>query len=337
MKKLTQLLIAFLITTTSIIGGYQLQAQNSDEFKILVDHLEANGNYINTEAPSMIMATEINENLKNKKYLVIDIRKDTDFDKGHIKGAVNLKSEELIKYFDKKIKPENFDKISIVCYSGQSAAYYAAVMRLLGYQNVYSLKWGMSSWNKQNAQNFWVKNSTNNHANKLETKVNQISAKGATPIITTGKTDPKEILTDRASMAIATAYSKFIIKADDVFANPNNYYIVNYWNLDQYNKGHIPGSVQYQPKKSLNFSENLTTLPTNKKIVVWCSTGQTAAHIVAYLHMLGYDAGNLAYGANSFMNAELIKNGEGWNAFTEKESNNFPLATKELAAPGCAE
>ena len=152
MKKLTQLLIAFLITTTSIIGGYQLQAQNSDEFKILVDHLEANGNYINTEAPSMIMATEINENLKNKKYLVIDIRKDTDFDKGHIKGAVNLKSEELIKYFDKKIKPENFDKISIVCYSGQSAAYYAAVMRLLGYQNVYSLKWGMSSWNKQNAQ-----------------------------------------------------------------------------------------------------------------------------------------------------------------------------------------
>ena len=336
MRKLSNLLIAFILTAISF-NSVQMQAQSADEFKILVDYLEANGNYINTEAPSMILATEINENLKNKKYLVIDIRKDTDFDKGHIKGAVNLKSEELIKYFDKKIKPENFDKISIVCYSGQSASYYASVLRLLGYNNVYTLKWGMSSWNKQNAQNFWVKNSTNNHASKLETKANLIPSKGATPMISTGKTEAKEILAERASMAIGTAYGKFIIKADDVFANPSNYYIVNYWNEDQYTKGHIPGSIHYQPNKSLNFSESLSTLPTDKKIVVWCSTGQTAAHIVAYLHMLGYDAGNLAYGANSFMNAELIKNGEGWNAFTEKESNNFPLATKELAAPGCAE
>ena len=336
MRKLAHLLFAFILTTT-LSSSFQLQAQGTDEFKILVDYLEANGNYINTEAPSMILATEINENLKNKKYLVIDIRRDTDYDKGHIKGAVNLKSEELIKYFDKKIKPENFDKISIVCYSGQSAAYYTAVMRLLGYNNVYTLKWGMSSWNKQNAQNFWVKNSTSNHANKLETKANTMPAKGAAPMISTGKTDPKEILEDRALMAIGTAYNKFIIKADDVFANPSNYYVVNYWNEDQYSKGHVPGSVRYQPKKSFNFSEDLTTLPTDKKIVVWCHTGQTAAYIVAYLHMLGYDAGNLGYGANSFMNAELIKNGDGWNAFTEKESNNFPLATKELTAPGCGE
>jgi hypothetical protein len=37
------------------------------------------------------------------------------------------------------------------------------------------------------------------------------------------------------------------------------------------------------------------------------------------------------------MHDTLVKNGEGWNAFTDKEINNFPVATKELKAPGCGE
>ncbi|MBS3992286.1 MAG: hypothetical protein KGZ87_01050 [Bacteroidetes bacterium] len=337
MKKLSNLLITFIVVALAVLNSFRANAQLSDEFKILVEYLEANGNYINTEAPSMIKATEINENLKNSKYLVIDIRKDTDYDKGHIKGAVNLKSEDLIKYFDKKIKPENFEKITLVCYSGQSAAYYTGIMRLLGYNNVYTLKWGMSSWGKNFAQNIWTKNIKSDFADKLETTANQKPAKGATPTLTTGKTDAKEILKARAEIAIATAYRDFINKPEDVIANPENYYIVNYWDENQYNAGHIKGSVRYQPKNSLNFTEDLTTLPTDKKIIVWCHTGQTAAYVTAYLHMLGYDVGNLAYGANGFMNNTLIKNGEGWNAWTEKEINNFPVATKELKAPGCGE
>lgn len=335
MRKLSHLLFAFIITTTAIFSGYQMQAQTSDEFKILVDYLEANGNYINTDAPSIVNATEIKENLKNSKYLVIDIRKDTDFDKGHIKGAINVKSENLVKYFDKKIKPENFDKITIVCYSGQSASYYSAVLRLMGHKNVYALKWGMSSWAKNFAQNVWIKNTTNNFADKLEAKSNPMPVKGSTPSLTTGKSDAKEILRTRGEYAIGTVYKDFITKAEDVFANPENYYIVNYWNEEMYNNGHIPSSISYEPKKSLNLNEDLTTLPKDKRIVVWCATGQTSAHVVAYLHILGYNVGNLAYGANGFMNDVLVKKGEGWNGFTEKEIQNFPTATKELSAPGC--
>ncbi|HEX5743692.1 MAG TPA: rhodanese-like domain-containing protein [Flavobacteriaceae bacterium] len=334
MRKLSNLLFAFLLTAVSI-SSYQLSAQSTDEFKILVDYLEANGNYINTEAPSMIMATEINENLKNKKYLVIDIRKDTDFDKGHIKGAINLKSEELIKYFDKKIKPENFEKISIVCYSGQSAAYYTAVMRLLGYNNVYTLKWGMSSWGKSFAQNIWTKNTASTYVDKLETKPNPMSEKSATPVLTTGKTDAKEILKARADMAIATVYRDFITKPEDVFANPTNYYIVSYWNEEKYNNGHIPGSVRYEPKKAFNFVNDLTRLPKDKRIIVYSDSGHTSAFITAFLHMLGYNVGHLAYGANGYMNNILVKKGEGWNAFSPSEINEFPVATKELTAPGC--
>ena len=45
--------------------------------------------------------------------------------------------------------------------------------------------------------------------------------------------------------------------------------------------------------------------------------------MVAYLNVLGYDTGNLAYGANSFMN-ELLKE-KGLDAFSNKEINMFPI------------
>jgi rhodanese-related sulfurtransferase len=335
MKKLSHLLFTFLITATTLFSSYQTQAQAIDEFKILVDYLEVNGNYINTDAPSMIKATEIKENLKNAKYLIIDIRKDTDYDKGHIKGAVNVKSEDLVKYFDKKIKPANYEKITLVCYSGQSASYYSGVLRIMGYSNVYTLKWGMSSWGKSFAQNVWTKNTANTFTDKLETKSNPLPTKGTTPFLATGKTDAKDILQARAEMAMTTVYKDFITKSEDVFANPSNYYIINYLNEEMYNNGHIPGSIRYEPNKSLNMAEALSTIPTDKRIVVVCATGQTSAYVVAYLHMLGYNVGNLAYGLNGFMNNALVKKGEGWNGFTPSEINEFPVATKELSAPGC--
>lgn len=339
MKKITSFFVILFMVTT-LLSGFKSTAQDNldnskSEFGLLVQYLEENGNFINTDAPSMINATEIKENLKNPKYLVIDIRKDTDYEKGFIKGAVNVKAEELIHYFDKKIKPANYDKITIVCYSGQSASYFSAVLRIMGYNNVYTLKWGMSSWGKSFAQNVWTKNTSSAFAGKLETQPNPMPAKGDTPVLATGKTDAKEILKARAEMAIATVYKDFITKAEDVFANPGNYYIVNYWNEEMYNNGHIPGSVRYEPKKAFNLANDLTTLPKDKKIIVWCSSGQTSAYITAYLHMLGYNVGNLAYGANGFMNSVLVTKGESWNAFTPKEINEFPVATKELAAPGC--
>jgi hypothetical protein len=44
---------------------------------------------------------------------------------------------------------------------------------------------------------------------------------------------------------------------------------------------------------------------------------------VAYLNLLGYDTGNIAYGANSFMNKTLKE--KNWDAFTKKEVNMYPV------------
>lgn len=327
MKKITSYLV-FLFITTALLSGFKSTAQDNldtpkSEFGLLVQYLEENGNFINTESPALVFADEIKDNLNNKKYLVIDIRSEGWFAYGHIKNAVNVAAPELLNYFETKITPSNFDKIAIVCYSGQSAAYYASLLRMTGYNNVFSLKWGISSWATEFAENVWIKNSTNKYADKPETTINTMPIVGDVPILKTSKTEAKEILKERIKGAFAKPYSEFIVKADSVFKNPSDFYIVNYVDEDKYNFGHIEGSVRYEPKASLSSTTSLYTLPANKKVLVNCNSGQSSAYVVAYLHVLGYDVSNLAYGSNSFMNTTLVE--KGWDGFSTKEIKNFPV------------
>lgn len=327
MKKITSYFVILFMATT-LLSSFKSTAQDNldnskSEFGLLVQYLEENGNFINTEAPTLVLAEEIKDNLINKKYLVIDTRSESWFAYGHIKNSVNVAPAELLNYFEKKITPANFDKITIVCYSGQAAAYYTSLLRLAGYNNAYSLKWGMSSWADEFAEKMWVKNSTNLFSDKLQTTPNEMPAIGQLPILKTGKTDAKEILNERLKGAFAKPYSEFIVKTDSVFKNPSAFYIVNYVNEEKYSFGHIEGAVRYEPKASLSTTTSLYTIPSDKKVLVNCSSGQSAAYIVAYLHLLGYDVSNLAYGSNSFMNKTLVE--KGWDGFSAKEIKNFPI------------
>ena len=328
MKKISSYLVILFITV-SLFSSFKSNNQQTidnppTEFELLVQYLEANGNFINSDlAPALVSASEIKKNLKNTKYHIIDIRNESWFEYGHIKNAKNIKAADLLTYFENKITPANFEKIVLVCYSGQSAAYYTGLLRLAGYNNVYNMKWGMSSWRVDFAENSWSKNVSNKAANTLEAKDNTKAAKGTYPILNTGKTNAKDILKVRLTKLFAIPYRESILKSADVLKDPSNYYIVNYWAKDKYSSGHLPGAILYQPNGSLASTSYLSTLPTNKKIAVYEATGQSAAYVVAYLNVLGYDTGNIAYGANSFMNKTLKS--KKWDAFSSKEINMYPV------------
>lgn len=323
MKKSTFFLISIFIFTTVLFSSFtNLDNHNSDpqdEFKILLNYLENNNNYIKNELP-LIQAKEVKKNIKNSKYHIIDIRSGSWFDYGHIKNANNVKSKDLLTYFENTIKPLDFEKIVLVCYSGQSAAYYSSLLRLAGYDNVYSMKWGMSSWREDFAKNSWTKNSKSDFASKIETTENTKPDLGTYPKLNTGKTEGKDILRARLETLFATPYKEFIVKSVDLFSDPSKFYIVNYWDQEKC-QGHIPGALHYTPKTSL--SNDLLTLPKDNKILVYEETGQKAAYIVAYLNVLGYNTRNLAYGENSFMNNLLKEKGK--DAFSKKEINMFPV------------
>ena len=294
------------------------------EFEILVNYLQENGNFINSDlAPALVLPDELRKNVKNEKYLVLDIRSESWFDYGHIKNARNVSGPGLLEYFETEISPPDYDKIVIVCYSGQSASYYSSLLRLSGYDNVFSLKWGMSSWRVDFAENSWLKNIKNDFAGKLETEVNIMPEERAFPVLNTGKTTGEEILRARLTELFKVPYKEFILKSEVVFETPEDFFVVHYWDEEFYALGHIPGAVYYQPQFSLDFNANLTTLPVDRKIAVYGENGLDAAFVVAYLNVLGYDVGNIAYGANGFMNKILKEKNRG--AFTKKEVNMYPV------------
>lgn len=305
-----------------------------DETAVLVEYLEKNGNFVNNKrVPTMIKSSDVQANL-NGNYHLIDIRKAGDFAQGHIDGAVNLKMNELLDYFENKIQPASFEKIVMICYSGQAASYATMVLQLLGYDNVYAMKWGMSSWAEDFAAEKWLKKISNKYADKLETTANEKNEKSSLPKLTTGKTTGKEILRERAKNVLGAGFKPVTVPVDKVFENHNDYYIINYWPKEKYDAGHLPGAVQYDPKKSLGTDTYLTTLPKNKTIVTYCYTGQHSAFVTAFLKTLGYDAKSLVYGANSFMN-DVLKEKE-WHAFSKKQIHNYDLQKSDAPAPSAA-
>lgn len=329
MRKISILFFMLLLPAILTISGFTKIKTNGAieppaEFQTLVNYLETNRGFINSDAaPALIPADEVRKNIKNQKYLVIDIRSSSWFEYGHIKGAVNVQPAELLQYFENSIEPSAYDKIVLTCYSGQSASYFSSLLRIAGYDNVYNMNFGMSSWRLDFAENSWLKNTSDSNISNLETAIHEKTPSGEEPVIETGKSEAEEILRSRLEQAFATPYKNYIVKASDVFEHPEEYYIIDYEKEERYLKGHIPNAIQYEPGESLSTSKDLLTLPAEKTIVLYGPTGQETAYAVAYLNILGYKTGNLAYGANSFMHKTLKDNN--WEAFTKKVVNMYPV------------
>ncbi|MCF8221703.1 MAG: rhodanese-like domain-containing protein [Bacteroidales bacterium] len=96
--------------------------------------------------PSYITATELySEITAQQAPYMIDIRGAADFSSGHIEGAVNVAASDLLSHVETNVSNMS-DEIVVICYSGQSAAFGSALLKLSGYTNVKSLKFGMTSW-----------------------------------------------------------------------------------------------------------------------------------------------------------------------------------------------
>ena len=321
---------------TSCNGGNGDETEGQDstavaevsEFDLLVKHIEGNGDFINSKkVPTMITAEKVHEMLGETIH-IIDLRSGKDFAGGHIDGAENVKLSELIDYME-SIDATSFEKVVLVCYSGQSASLGTSVLQLLGYDNAYAMKWGMSGWNPKFAAEKWLAKVSDKYEDVLETTENAKAAAGEYPTLSTGLATGEEILKNRAQAVLQNGFKAVSVSIDDVMGEPSAFYILNYWPKALYDKGHITGAVQYDPKKSLGTTTSLNTLPTDKPVVTYCFTGQHAAFVTAYLSILGYDARTISYGANSFMNNMMKTDEEIGHGFSKKASMNYPTITSE--------
>lgn len=297
-----------------------------NEAEVLVKHLEANGNSVNTFG-QYIPTTEVKTNLdlQSDQY-IIDIRSAEHFAQGHIAGAHQVNASDVLSYYEAN-NLSTKERVTIVCYSGQTAGWVTALLHMLEYDNVRSMSFGMSSWNPTMAAMSWASDGkiSNAKAALMTTVATPKAAAGDLPSLNTGKTEGSEILRARVEAVFADGFSPAAAMSNGpLFDSPTDYYIVNYWSIDHYNQLHIPGAIQYTPKVDLNLDTNLKTLPTNKTIAVYCYTGQTSAHIAAYLRVLGYDAKSVLYGVNQMAHDTMP--GTAFDAGTHVR--DYPLVTE---------
>jgi rhodanese-related sulfurtransferase len=298
-----------------------------NETTLLLKDLKENGDYVNSKAyPSLIKASIVNESI-GKNLLVVDLRTPKQFAEGHIKTAVNKRFEDLPAYFETGIKPFELDKIILVSDDGQISCYATCLLRLMGYGNVYSMRWGMSAWNDKYAKEGWLAGVSGKYETKLENNVNERPEAKTMPELKTGKESGQDIGTSRFKKLFEEGTGNVLITADEVFSNPQKYYIINLERKDKYEDGHIPGSVRYKPEGTLGFTEEMASIPFDKPVVVYCGTGHNSGFATAYLRLFGYDAHTLKYGNNGFMHDKMIKQRTllSWLPFSSEDVNNFDV------------
>ncbi|MBX2991062.1 MAG: hypothetical protein KF749_07820 [Bacteroidetes bacterium] len=299
-----------------------------NEAEVLVQYLEGNGDYINVSAPSVVAASAVYQDLNATPptQYIIDLRSSADFQGGHIQGAHNVALAGLMTHVKSVANVSSYNRLVIVCYTGQTSAYATSILRLAGYSNAISLKFGMCSWDSVFATTRWLASIGNSRAGQFVTTSTAKNAAGNLPTISTGKTNGADILAARIDTLLTRGYTEATVTNATLFGNLTGYYIVNYWPLTEYtDPGHIPGAIQYTPKSDLRLATNLKTLPTDKPIAVYCYTGQTSSFIAAYLRLLGYDAKSLMYGANAMIYDMMVA--KNMTTFKAAEIMGYPYVT----------
>ncbi len=315
------ILLAFVFVTSCKKDDDPVPTPAVNESEILATFLESTSSplgkdYVNSDMPSITSATDVFTLNQTGQVYIIDIRSATDFATGHIANAHNVALGDILTHVN-ALDQTPYQKVAIVCYSGQTAGFAALLLRIAGFDKVFSMKWGMCSWNAVFATG-WQNAIGNTYATQLVKTATAKGPVGNMPVLSTGKTTGPEILEARIAALLAEGYGPAKIDNKTLFDNLANYYIVNYWPADQYSDfGHVPGAIQYTPKASMKLAADLKTLPTNKPIVDYCYTGQTSSFLSAYLRLLGYDAKSLLYGVNGLAHDDMAA--AGMTIFTDAQ------------------
>jgi rhodanese-related sulfurtransferase len=306
----------------------------------LLIYLESQGDYINSpDMPSIISAEEVYANLSS--YLIIDIRTIDEFVSGHINGAFNISHDKIIDFLD-TTNTSDYKRIIIVSSTGQEAAYYNCYLRLYGFNNSFSLSFGMASWNQDFAA-IWENAASDDTDNTPNFTENDYPKNGYSDLpninlpgsILTIEEKTKKRIADLmrepyninlthfpADYYIVCFATKLLYYTKDLIAHPEN--AVSYTPPPANSDYYVPPPAN----SDLRSVSNLQTLPNNRSILLYSYSGQLSSYAVAYLRLLGYDAKNFLFGTHSlYYNAmQAIRIFEPYT-FSESKIMNYPYAT----------
>ena len=211
---------------------------------------------------------------------ILDIRQPDVYKEGHVKGAINLPwgSGQIANNLDKLPGDKT---IYVYCYTGQTANQIVGLLNFAGFE-AESVKFG---WNLGISE-------VDGYKAAVETKANELGGETSYEINAEVKKATVDYLEGLEDVN-GTMYKNYKISEDmlNMILDSEDIVILSIRQPDAYAEGHIPNAMNIAWGSGMQ--ENFGQLPKDKKIVVYCYTGQTAGQTVAGLRMLGYDAVSL--------------------------------------------
>ncbi|MDR4498769.1 MAG: hypothetical protein MRK02_12745 [Candidatus Scalindua sp.] len=114
--------------------------EHSKRFLNIVDDAKKRISETNVEA--------VKEKLdRGNTFYLVDVREESEWDKGHIKNAIYIGKGVIERDIEKKINNTD-SEIILYCGGGFRSALAADSLQKMGYTNVYSMDGGYSGWVK---------------------------------------------------------------------------------------------------------------------------------------------------------------------------------------------
>ncbi|MGA9174536.1 MAG: rhodanese-like domain-containing protein [Thermoactinomyces sp.] len=82
---------------------------------------------------------------ERKKYVLVDVRTDEEYEDGHIPGAIHIPHDEMEARFE-ELNPHKDEKILLICRSGRRSVIAANILHSKGFSQLFNLKGGMLEW-----------------------------------------------------------------------------------------------------------------------------------------------------------------------------------------------
>lgn len=269
-----------------------------DEFALLSEFTD--GNFAAWNTGWVQPASYVNTNLAN--LYVLDVRAAADYANGHIDGAVNVAADAILD----EAANAGSKTIAVVCYTGQTAAWCTMALRMAGYDDAFSMKWGMAGWHDDFAAS-WDNAAASTYVDQFShAAAGNLPVYTAFPVLNTGMDTAQEILDARIEAVLTEGFGANALTAGQVMGALDDYGVYNYWAAADYTTfGHIDGAHQLTPG-TLTSDENLSSMDPDGDNVIYCWTGQTSAFTAFYLNVMGYDAFSLKFGANGMIHSDLV-------------------------------
>ena len=96
-----------------------------------------------------ISILNVEDHLEKNTALVIDVREDHEWEKGHLPGAQHLGRGILERDIAALINDKSAS-IVLYCGGGYRSALSAHSLQLMGYSNIYSMRGGVRAWREAN-------------------------------------------------------------------------------------------------------------------------------------------------------------------------------------------